>query len=196
MYQHSISKQKMTTKKLVLSAMFIALGLVLPFLTQIPSLGNRFLPMHLPVLVAGFVCGGPLGMMIGFVTPLIRSLLFGMPPLYPTALAMSFELATFGLLTGVIYRRLPKGIPYTYIALLIAMVAGRAVWGVVSFILFAIAGNAFTWQIFLTGAVLNAIPGIIFQLIIVPMLVTAFEKAKLILPDEGLTKKHQDTFIQ
>ena len=195
MYQQSSVKQKITTKKLVLSAMFIALGLVLPFLTQVPSLGNRFLPMHLPVLVAGFVCGGPLGMMIGFVTPLLRSLLFGMPPIYPTALAMSFELATFGLLTGVLYRKLPKGILYTYTSLLVAMIGGRAVWGVVSFILFTIAGNAFTWQIFFAGAVLNAIPGIIFQLIVVPMLVTAFEKAKLILPDEIMNKKNQNTSI-
>ncbi len=174
------TKRILSTRKLVLAAMFIALGLILPFLTQIPSLGNRFLPMHLPILVAGFVCGWPLGLLIGFITPLFRSLLFGMPPMFPTAVAMSFELAAFGLLTGLFYRLLPKKIPFIYVTLILAMVLGRVVWGMVSLVLYGIAGNPFTWQIFMTSAFVNAIPGIILQLILVPLLVKAFEKARLI----------------
>ena len=87
--------------KLALAGLFIALGLVLPFFTgQIPSLGSKLLPMHIPVLLAGFVCGWPYGLAIGFIVPLLRSVLFGMPPMYPTAVAMAFELAVYGFATG------------------------------------------------------------------------------------------------
>ena len=87
--------------RLVLSALFLALGFVLPFLTgQIPQVGSMLLPMHLPALVCGFVCGWPWGLAVGFVMPIARSFLFGMPPLVPTALAMAFELAGYGAAAG------------------------------------------------------------------------------------------------
>ena len=81
--------QHLKTRQLTLAALFLALGLLMPFLTaQIPTVGSRLLPMHIPVLLAGFVLGGPYGAMIGFVTPLLRSALFGMPPMFPTATCM------------------------------------------------------------------------------------------------------------
>src|SRR5690554_3846526 len=103
------------TKRLVLAGFFLALGLLMPFLTlQIPSVGSRLLPMHIPVLLGGFVLGGPLGLVIGFVTPLLRSIIFGLPPQFPTAFIMSFELATYGLLAGVVYRLLSKDVLSVY----------------------------------------------------------------------------------
>ena len=173
---------RMSVRNLVLAAMFIALGLLLPFVTgSIPALGARFLPMHLPVLIAGFVLGGPLGFVVGLITPLLRSLMMGgMPPLYPTAIAMSIELAVYGLMTGVLYRLLPKKIPFIYVALVIAMIVGRIVWGLATFALMGLAGNAFTWQMFIAGAFVNAIPGIIVQIILVPLIVIALKKAHLI----------------
>ncbi len=95
------------TKKLVYSALFLALALVLPFLTgQIQTFGQMLAPMHLPVLLCGFVCGPVWGLAVGAVAPLLRSLLFGMPPMFPTAVAMAFELAAYGLFTGLFYRLL------------------------------------------------------------------------------------------
>jgi len=74
--------KKADTLRLTLAALFVALGLVLPFLTgQIPEIGSMLLPMHLPALLCGFVCGWPCGLAVGFVMPLLRSLIFGMPPL-------------------------------------------------------------------------------------------------------------------
>ncbi|WP_322597248.1 ECF transporter S component [Acetivibrio straminisolvens] len=94
----------MSTKRLVLSGLFLALGLLIPFLTaQIPSLGSRLLLMHIPVLLCGFICGWPYGLIIGLVLPVFRSMLFGMPPMFPTAVAMAFELAAYGLMTGLLY---------------------------------------------------------------------------------------------
>ena len=116
--------------RLVLSAMFLAIGFVLPFLTgQIPEVGSRLLPLHLPALVCGFVCGWPWGLAVGFILPLLRSLIFGMPPLAPTALAMAFEMAAYGAVAGVAYERLAKKPANVYVALIIALLAGRLVWG-------------------------------------------------------------------
>ncbi len=171
-----------TVKKLVLSAMFLALGMVLPLLTgQIRQIGSMLLPMHIPVLLCGFICGWPYGLAVGFILPLLRSVTFGMPPMYPVALAMTFELAAYGFVSGLLYARFRKrGILSIILSLVIAMIAGRLVWGAAEIVLLGIRGNAFTWQAFLAGAVLNAIPGIILQLVLIPAILFALEKAKLI----------------
>ena len=106
-------------KKLVLSALFLSLAYVLPFLTgQVPQIGAMLCPMHIPVLLCGFFCGGPWGLAVGLLAPLSRSLTLGMPPLFPTALCMSFELAAYGLVSGVLHRRLKPTRGNIYLALL------------------------------------------------------------------------------
>ena len=176
--QQNTAKQ---TRKLVLAAFFLALGMVLPFLTgQIQQLGNKILPMHIPVLLCGFICGWQYGLAVGLIVPLLRSVMFGMPPMMPTAAAMAVELGVYGLTTGLLYARLPKKIPYLYVSLLTAMIAGRVAWGAVSIALYGMEGNAFTMQAFLAGAFLNAIPGIIIQIILIPMIMIALQKAGLL----------------
>ena len=172
--------KKQSTRKLVFAALFLALGLVLPFLTaQIPQIGSMLLPMHLPVLLCGFVCGWPYGLLVGAVTPLLRSMLFSMPPLYPTAVAMAFELAAYGLLAGLFYKLLPKKPVYVYVSLILAMLGGRVVWGLVQMILMGLVAQPFTWQIFMAGAFGNALPGILVQLVLIPVSVLALRSAKL-----------------
>lgn len=169
-----------TTKKLTLSALFLALGLVLPFFTgQIQEIGNKLLPMHIPVLLCGVVCGWKYGLLVGFITPLLRSLLFTMPAL-PNAIGMAFELATYGAFIGIIYYKLHKSQLKIYISLLSAMIAGRIVWGMVSIIIYGVQQSAFSWQMFIGGALLNAIPGIILQLVLIPILLLALEKSGVI----------------
>lgn len=166
------------TKKLVLSAFLMALGIVLPFLTgQLQQIGNMLLPMHIPVLLCGFICGWQYGLAVGFITPILRSALFGMPPLMPTAAAMAVELAVYGLVTGLLYRKLPKKTHYLYVSLLCAMIAGRVAWGIVGIPLYGMAGNGFSVQIFLSGALLNAIPGIILQIVLIPIIMMALTRA-------------------
>jgi len=161
--------------------MFIALGLVLPFFTaQIPSLGSKLLPMHLPVLICGFVLGWPYGLIVGFITPLLRSVLFTMPPMYPTAVAMAFELAAYGVMTGLLYKLLPKKNIFIYISLLLSMLLGRIVWGIISLVLYNFSGDAFTWSIFISSAFINAIPGIIIQIAFIPPIILALKKGRLI----------------
>lgn len=108
--------------KMVLSALFLALALVLPSLTgQMKELGNMLLPMHLPVLLCGFICGPVWGLTVGYVAPLLRFLMFGMPVIMPVGIAMAFELCAYGALAGLLYTHLPKKLPYIYISLLGAM---------------------------------------------------------------------------
>ncbi len=174
--------KKTDVTRLTLAALFVALGLVLPFVTgQIPEIGSMLLPMHLPALLCGFVCGWPYGLAVGFVTPLLRSLLFGMPPLMPTAIAMAFELAAYGALAGLLYARLPRSRANVFVSLAGAMLAGRVVWGLVSWALYGlILAKPFTLSLFFAGAFVKAWPGIVAQLILVPLIVLALERARLL----------------
>ncbi len=187
MKKETIKKDKKTTvkdmtKNLTLSAMFLALGLVLPLLTgQIPQIGNMLLPMHLPVFLCGLICGWQYGGVIGFVTPLLRYVIFGMPVLYPTGLAMSLELMTYGIVAGLLYAISKwQCVVALYRCLIIAMLAGRAVWGVTEVILLGLSGDSFTWQAFFAGAFLNAVPGIILQLILIPAIMLALHRTGLV----------------
>lgn len=170
------------TYKLVLSALFLALCLVLPILTGgIPAIGNMLLPMHIPVLLCGLICGWQYGLVVGFVAPLLRSVLFGMPPMYPVAIAMAFELAAYGLIIGLVYAAVHKrGVAALYISLLTAMVGGRLVWGLAEVVLLGMAGNAFTLQAFLSGALLSAVPGILLQLVLIPVVMVALDRTGVV----------------
>lgn len=173
---------KNNTKKITLSAMFMALGLILPFLTgQIQQFGNMMLPMHFPVFLCALICGWQYGLAVGFILPFLRYALFGMPMIYPMGIAMAFELATYAFVAGYLYGHSRwKCIVSLYRSMLIAMVSGRLVWGLVEVILLGMGGKAFTWQMFLAGAFLNAIPGIILQLVLIPAIMVALNKAGLV----------------
>lgn len=168
--------------RLSLAAMLLAIGLVLPFLTgQIPEIGSMLLPLHLPALVCGFACGWQWGLAVGFVLPLLRSVLFGMPPMVPTALAMAFELAGYGAFAGLLYQKLAGRKWRVYGALAGAMLMGRVVWGVASLIIYsALMQSSFALSAFWLGGFVNAWPGMVLQLILVPLIVAALERSKTI----------------
>ena len=171
-------KNSEKTREMVISALCLALALLLPFLTgQIREIGNMLCPMHLPIFLCAFVCSWKWAGAIGAAAPILRSAIWGMPMMMPMAVSMMFELAAYGITASVIYRRLPKKPQSIYVALVIAMLCGRLVWGAAAGVFYGLAGTAFTMQIFIAGAFINAIPGIILQVIIVPVLVLALEKA-------------------
>lgn len=167
-------------RRLTYAALSLAIALVLPFLTgQIPEIGSMLSPMHIPVLLCGFMCGWPWGLAVGFIAPLLRSVMFGMPVMFPGAVAMAFELAVYGGMAGFLCQKLPRKNSVTYAVLLISMISGRIVWGIVRFVLSGLSGTTFSWAMFLAGAVTNAIPGIVLQLILIPILVIAMERVGL-----------------
>jgi riboflavin transporter FmnP len=169
-------------KNLSLAALFLAMGLLLPFLTgQIPQIGSMLLPMHLPVLLCGLICGWRYGAAVGFVLPLLRYAMFGMPPIFPTGVAMAVELAVYGGLVGFLYARSRwQCVVSLYRCLIAAMLVGRIAWGAVRVLLTGVAGEAFTWQMFMAGAFLNAIPGIVLQLVFIPALMLALDRTGMV----------------
>lgn len=172
-----MTKTRENLRKTLIAALLLAFAYVLPFLTgQIPEIGSRLCPMHIPVLLSGFILGPAWGGALGFVAPLLRSLTLGMPILFPGAVCMAFELAVYGLVSGLAYQLLPKMKLRIYCALISAMVLGRAVWGAAMYICMGIKGGSFTFSAFLAGAVINAIPGMIVQLVLIPVLVGVYDR--------------------
>ena len=169
-------------KNMVLAAMFLAIGLVLPLFTaQLQQLGNMLSPMHLPVFLCGLICSWKYGFAVGFILPIMRSMLFHRPQMYPNAVAMAFELATYGLVVGYLYgRNKYKCIKALYKSLIAAMLAGRIVWGITEVVLLGISGGTFTFSAFITGSFVNSWPGIVIQLILIPTIMVALGKAKLV----------------
>ena len=177
-----MNRTKTTTllRHLVYAAVCLALCMLLPFLTgQIPQIGSALSPMHIPVLLAGFLCGPWWAMAVGFAAPMLRHVWMGMPPLI-TAIAMSFELAGYGLFSGLLYRLLPKKTVNIYVSLIGAMILGRIIWGIAMVVISGVTGSAFTWSAFMAGALLNAIPGIILHIVLIPILVMALKRAKVL----------------
>ncbi len=165
---------------MILSALFLSLAYIMPFMTgQIPEIGSMLCPMHIPVLLCGFICGWQWGLAVGFVAPLFRSLTLGMPTLFPAAVCMAFELMTYGAISGIMHAILPRKRAYIYPSLISAMILGRLVWGAAMFVCLGASGE-FTLAAFLAGAVTNAIPGIILQLVLVPVLVMVLDNPKLL----------------
>lgn len=173
-------KKRNTFVNMVLSAMFIAVGIVLPFLTgNVTETGKMICPMHLPVIVCGAVCGWPWGMVVGIITPLLRGVVAGAPVLYPTGICMAFELATYGLVFGLMLKWLSSKIDRMasiYISLVVAMIVGRVVLGLAHFTLYGMFGTPYSWQTLISSAVIQSAPAILIQFAVIPPIVYAFSR--------------------
>ena len=168
---------KKPIQQLVLASLFLGFAIILPsYVGQIPEIGRRLLPMHIPILLCGYFCGWKYGLLTGLIAPILRSLLFTMPPMYPVAIAMSFELATYGLTTALVYALLNKKKYSIFVSLVSAMILGRVVYGFASYVLFMIDGNLYTLNLFITSTVVDAIPGIILQIIFIPAIVLSLNR--------------------
>lgn len=165
-----------------LGAMFLAIGIVLPFFTgQIPQIGQMLLPMHIPVFLCGLICGWQYGAAVGFILPLMRSMLFGMPPMFPDAAAMAFELASYGFICGFLYQNARwHCVKSLCRCMAAAMLGGRFIWGIAMLLFLGIGSSGFTAEAFIAGAIINAIPGIILQFVLIPSVMLALDKTHLV----------------
>lgn len=169
--------KKSRVYKMVFSALFLALALVLPFLTaSSKTLGNALCPMHIPVILCGFFCGPLYGLFVGAIAPILRFFMFGMPPVVPIGIAMSFELAAYGFFSGLFYNLLPQKKINVYVSLIGSMLLGRLIWGAVQYVLMQFGKTQFSFGLFISGAFLNAIPGIVIQILFIPILVIVLRK--------------------
>lgn len=167
------------TKKLNVSAICLALCVVLPVLFHaVPNAGNIFLPMHIPVLICGLMCGTVYGAVCGILGPLLSSLITGMPPL-SIAPAMMVECALYGLICGLMmkYVKTGKTVLDIYLSLITSMLLGRIVAGLAKALIFTPGVSPFAW---VTTSIITGIPGIVIQLILIPLLITALTKAGLL----------------
>ena len=179
-------------RKLTYAALLLALAVMMPRVAGlIPDIGKTLNLMHIPVLLCGFLCGWSWGLVVGFTAPLLSSLLNGMPGIFPDATVMAFELATYGALSGLLYMLLPKKKWSIYISLIVAMLAGRIVYGIVYLLLTSLglvkindALLAFVW----VRAFAKPVLGIILQIVLVPLLVMALERGRLILNNRRTAK--------
>lgn len=165
---------------LCLAALFLSVGIVLPLLTMnIKEIGDSLLPMHLPVMLCGLICNKKYGFAVGLLLPPIRSLIFSMPPLFPNAIWMAAELCAYGFIIGFVYELFKKKNLFAiYLSLISAMLGGRIIWGLAKLLLLGLKGKAFTITAFITGGFIDAIPGIILQLILIPIILSVIERTK------------------
>jgi len=171
---------------LLITAVLLALGMVLPFLTgQIPAIGQAVSPLHIPVFICGLCCGWQWGVLLGVVLPLLRSVLFGMPPLVAVGVPMAFELAVYGAVSGLLYPFFRAGLLRKnrllamLAALVCAMLAGRMVGGAAKAVVMGVTGSAFTLEMFIASYFASTAVGALIHLILVPAVVLALEKARL-----------------
>lgn len=168
------------TRKMIVTAMCAALCVVLPMAFHtIPNAGSIFLPMHIPVLLCGFLCGWPYGLLCGLLGPCLSSMITGMPPAAVLP-SMVCELAAYGLVTGLVYSRIRTGsrLGDIYISLLTAMVCGRVFYGVLNALIFQ--AGSYSMEIWLAAAFTTALPGIVIQLVVIPALLLALERSRVI----------------
>lgn len=176
--------------ELSVTAILLAVGLVLPFLTgQIQAIARVISPLHIPALICGLCCGWQWGLALGIVLPLLRGLLFGIPVFPTAALPMAFELAAYGFVTGFIYPRMiclfkkENHLAAILVSMLAAMIIGRLVGGAAKAALLAfglIGANApFTFAAFFSSYYVATAPGALIHLILIPEIVIALEKAGL-----------------
>lgn len=168
---------KKNVQKLVLTALFMALGVVFPMLFHVfgAAAGTVFLPMHIPVLLCGLLCGWQYGGVCGLAVPLLASLLTGAPPLFPVACAMMLELCAYGVISGLLYPRLPVSV-----SLVGAMLGGRAVNGLANAVLLGLAGKSYGFVPFFTASFVTCLPGIVIQLLLIPAVVWTLRASHLL----------------
>ncbi|WP_143710064.1 ECF transporter S component [Halothermothrix orenii] len=169
----------MNIKKVIHGAIFVAIGILLPMIFHYwPGLGKVFLPMHIPVFVSGVFLGPLYGAIVGVLTPLLSSLITGMPPVFPMLPVMVVELGLYGLIMGYFYRRKNSNI---YFSLILSMVTGRFGASIVMAVFLKLVDNPliYIWSILVKG-----LPGIIAQLVLIPLLVKYLDK-KGVTPLDG-----------
>ncbi|XTR36489.1 ECF transporter S component [Paraclostridium tenue] len=163
----------MKSKKIALSAIFIAFGIIMPMIFHTVNLaGTIFLPMHIPVLIAGFLLGPTCGALVGIITPILSGLMTGMPPIIPMMPIMTFELCAYGFLSGTLFEKTQN----IYLSLIAAMIGGRLFAVVGAFLVSITTAPQISPLIFIFGNIFKAIPGILIQLIFIPIFIKYLKK--------------------
>ena len=170
-YWEENMNKKFATKELVLGGLLLASGIIIPMIFHMFGMtGPIALPMHIPVLIGGFLLSPQLALALGIITPLISGLLTGMPVMFPMAVIMAFELGTYGLTASLSARKFNLSI---IPSLITSMIAGRIAAGLTVAVLVQLFGVKMNPLLYVKGAIISGIPGIIIQLVFIPALIYA-----------------------
>ncbi len=166
--------RKNSTREMVIAGFFITMGIIIPAILHPFNIGKSFLPMHVPVILAGFLLGLPYAVAVGVITPLLSSFITGMPPMFPVLPFMVFELGVYAGAANLLSRKIKLN---TYLSLIVSMVAGRIAAGIVVWVMVVIFGAKLPGPAaFVISAVTTGIPGIAIQLVFIPPMVILLKK--------------------
>lgn len=166
--------EKNNTKKIVIAGLLLAIGIIIPSIFHLTGMpGKMFLPMHIPVLIGGFLLQPWMALALGILTPLLNSFITGMPVLFPSAIIMVFELGIYGFMASLAYRKMK--LP-AIVSLIISMIVGRLVAGLVVFILATFFSVDLSPMVFVIGTVTTGLPGIVIQIILIPTIIHSIIK--------------------
>lgn len=160
-----------STRRLTYAGLFLALAVLLPTIFHLAGIaGQVFLPMHIPVILCGIICGKKYGFIIGAIAPLLNTLILGMPVLYPIGIGMVFELAAYGFFAGFMYEKSKRIFP----SLLGAMLFGRIVRIIVTYLITVPFGTAFFFKGLLIALFVTSLWGIVIQIVLIPLVMAAY----------------------
>lgn len=166
--------EKNNTKRLVIAGLLLSIGIIVPSIFHLTGLpGRMLLPMHIPVLIGGFLLPPWLALSLGMLTPLLNSFITGMPILFPSGIIMIFELGVYGLIGSLTYRKLK--LP-SIISLILSMISGRIIAGLVVFILATFFAVELSPIVFIIGTITTGLPGIVIQIILIPTIIHSIMK--------------------
>ncbi|MBN2260265.1 MAG: ECF transporter S component [Clostridiales bacterium] len=161
------------TRDIILGSVLLALAVIIPYIFHTSGInGAVFLPMHIPVLIGGFFLSPAIAGLVGALSPILNSLISGMPVMYPIGVVMVFELAVYGISTAMLSKKFN-----VYNSLIIGMVLGRLSAAGVVYVLQSFFGLKMNYLIYIKGAVISGIPGIVIQLLLIPVIVKALKKS-------------------
>lgn len=168
-------------KRLVFSVIFTTLAVAFSFFSIIDAnVENTLMPVHIPVLLGSFVCGGPLGFFIGLAAPLLKFLLFSSPAPLSDVVCCSFELAVCGCFGGYLFRSLPAKLPFYALNTAISLLAAKTTYFVLKYLItIFFAGTDLAPEVFISNHLIPALVGIAFQSVVIPIVVVVFKKAKI-----------------
>lgn len=180
---------KVQTKQVTVTALFVVLGVLLPYVTghAVGIPGTILLPMHIPVLLCAIFCGPRFGALCGFITPLLSSLLTGMPSLYPMMPILVVQLTTAGLVLGLLYGKWKM---HPYPALILSMALGWLLYGLMASLLL-LTGNQGMVAPSMLAALFQGIPGILLQLILIPAIAWAVKREGRGVPPQSIPEEKE-----
>lgn len=150
-------------RNLVLSGMFIAIGIVLPIAFHMfGGLGPKLLPMQFPILLGAYFLCPQYAVAVGVLTPILSGIITGMPPIFPAMPCLAIEFGAYALFLSILK------LENKYLRLLATLILGKIV-----LLAFALTNPVF-WA-FAISQLTNGLLGMTWQIVLIPIVAKGIE---------------------